>query len=50
MLRVRTGLKLIDKQWVRLDTKTHQQRRIALDDSAPPAKPPNSDGGGEERS
>jgi integrase len=26
------SMKLIDKQWVRLDTKTHQQRRIALDD------------------
>ena len=32
VLHVRTGLKLVDKQWVRRDTKTHQQRRIALDD------------------
>jgi integrase len=32
VITVRTGLKLIDKQWVRLDTKTHQQRRIAVDD------------------
>jgi integrase len=28
---VRTGLKRIDGEWVRCDTKTHQQRRIALD-------------------
>lgn len=32
VLRVAHSMKLIDKQWVRLDTKTHQQRRIALDD------------------
>jgi integrase len=32
VLRVSHGLKLIDKQWVRLGTKTHQHRRIALDD------------------
>jgi integrase len=29
---VHTSLKLIDGQWLRLETKTHQQRRIALDD------------------
>jgi integrase len=32
VLSVRTGLKLVNREWVRLDTKTHQQRRIALDD------------------
>ncbi|HET9656650.1 MAG TPA: tyrosine-type recombinase/integrase [Kineosporiaceae bacterium] len=32
VLTVAHSMKLIDKRWVRLDTKTHQQRRIALDD------------------
>lgn len=32
LLSVRKGLKPVDRQWVRRDTKTHQQRRIALDD------------------
>jgi integrase len=32
VLSVRTGLKLVNREWVRLGTKTHQQRRIALDD------------------
>ncbi len=32
VLRVQTGLKTIDGQLQRRDTKTHQQRRIALDD------------------
>jgi integrase len=32
LLHVRTGLKLVDRQWARRDTKTHQQRRIAPDD------------------
>jgi integrase len=32
VLTVAHSMKLIDKQWMRLDTKTHQQRRIALDD------------------
>ncbi len=32
LLRVRAGLKRIDGEFVRADTKTHQQRRIALDD------------------
>jgi integrase len=31
VLTIRTSLKLVDREWVRLDTKTHQQRRIALD-------------------
>jgi integrase len=31
VIAVRTGLKLIDGVWTRRDTKTHQQRRIALD-------------------
>jgi integrase len=32
LIRVRTGLKLADRKLVRRDTKTHQQRRIALDE------------------
>jgi integrase len=32
VMHVRTGLKLADRRLVRRDTKTHQQRRIALDD------------------
>lgn len=32
VLHVAHSMKLIDKRWVRLDTKSHQQRRIALDD------------------
>src|SRR4051794_27962304 len=32
LFHVRTGLKLADRKLVRRDTKTHQQRRIALDD------------------
>jgi len=32
VLSVSHGMKLIDKQWVREGTKTHQHRRIALDD------------------
>jgi integrase len=32
VLNVSHGIKKIDKQWVRRDTKTHQHRRIALDD------------------
>jgi integrase len=32
VLQVAHSMKLIDHQWLRLDTKTHQQRRIAMDD------------------
>jgi integrase len=32
VLPVHSALKLVDGRWLRLDTKTHQQRRIALDD------------------
>jgi integrase len=32
LIHVQTGLKLADRKLVRRDTKTHQQRRIALDD------------------
>ena len=32
VLFVHTSLKLVDGRWLRLETKTHQQRRIALDD------------------
>lgn len=32
LIHVRTELKLADRKLVRRDTKTHQQRRIALDD------------------
>jgi integrase len=32
VLSIWTGVKLIDKVWTRRDTKTHQQRRIALDE------------------
>jgi integrase len=32
VLRIRSGLKLVDGELQRRDTKTHQQRRIALDD------------------
>jgi integrase len=32
LMHIRTGLKLVGRKWTRRDTKTHQQRRIALDD------------------